>query len=417
MELRENEIFDGKYRLLKQLGSGGFAVVWLAEDVTTKLLKVALKIYTPGQFIDEKHFFNSLQLVFNLNHQNVLPPRDYGKFEGMLYLVMLYSAGGSCEAAVGKMNESDAWRFLSDVAGGLSYLHRKNIIHQDIKPANILISDDALYMITDFDVSARAKTTVAKNAVEPEAGTKAYMAPERFDATAAPIMASDIWALGASLAELLTGDLPFGEMGGLNQKSGAPMSQKGRFSKYLKAIITLCLQLETWNRPTADEIFKWCSNFENDGKVHFSKKYRKMLGISKRVRIVNAAKKISKPALLLILTGAVVFAGIKIAPSLKSVVPKNSASTTSPTIPISSETPTPAPPSTPTVVIAPSQEDLAKFNDARKEALDNYDFAVKKNDSNYYPDALYYCNEALKIKPDDPEMKELKEKIESKINK
>jgi serine/threonine protein kinase len=99
-----------------------------------------------------------------------------------------------------------------------------------------------------------------------------------------PIKASDIWALGASLHELITGNFPFGEMGGLTQKSGVAIPFVGTkdFSP-LQHIITLCLQQETWNRPTAKEIQDWCEQYFKKGKIHLDRKYKKILKPSGKI--------------------------------------------------------------------------------------------------------------------------------------
>jgi TPR repeat protein len=145
------------------------------------------------------------------------------------------------------------------VASGLEYLHKQNppVIHQDIKPDNVLIDANGQFMITDFGISAKARSTLRKSAQRHNVsgGTIAYMAPERFGKDNTPVMASDIWALGATLYELLTGDTPFGEHGGLVQKSGAEIpTLDGNWSNELKQIVKSCLQPNPDDRPSAQQI-------------------------------------------------------------------------------------------------------------------------------------------------------------------
>ncbi|MDR3218063.1 MAG: protein kinase [Dysgonamonadaceae bacterium] len=285
MQIKENTIFDSHYKLVRLLGSGGFSEVWLAEDIRIDSLKVALKIYAPGSGLDDqsaKSFRDEYSLVFNLVHTNLLCPASYGVFNGMPYLVLPFCERGSSSKLTGNISEEEAWQFLHDVAAGLAYLHKQNppVIHQDIKPANVLIAKDGAYMITDFGISTEARNTLRKSVstVNNSGGTIAYMAPERFSKTPDSIKASDIWALGASLFELITGNIPFGNMGGVIQKSGAEIPYiKNNISTDLKNIITLCLQEETWNRPTAEEILKWTELHFNKEKIRFGRKYKKII--------------------------------------------------------------------------------------------------------------------------------------------
>ena len=133
------------------------------------------------------------------------------------------------------------------------------MVHQDIKPGNVLIDDEGRYLITDFGVSAKARSTLRQSVgYEIDGGTIAYMAPERFSRNNTPVKASDVWALGASLYELITGDPPFGKNGGLMQKSGAEIPDiETDCSPDLKKIIKRCLALDVRDRPTAETIVKW----------------------------------------------------------------------------------------------------------------------------------------------------------------
>jgi serine/threonine protein kinase len=284
MELKAGNKIDKRYRLVRKLGSGGFSEVWLAEKNQVNQLNVALKIYYSGSTTGEERerFIRKFEMVFNLRHTNLLPYYDCNEENGMLYFVMPWCERGSIASQAGRLTETEAWRFLSDVASGLAYLHQKNIIHQDIKPDNVLLSNDDTYLIADFDISVKTRNT-RRMGEEAPAGTAAYMAPERFGSQPAPIQASDIWALGASLYELLTGSFPFGDNGGLVQKSGVPIpTVNRRITRHLQHLITLCLQPEPWNRPTAQEIVAFCNEFTETGKVRFGPKYREILGLSRK---------------------------------------------------------------------------------------------------------------------------------------
>ena len=270
MQLEENILFANRYRLERLLGRGGFSEVWLADDTLTSL-KVALKVYAPGGGMDEhgvQLFSTEFSLVFNLNHSNLLKPTYYDTFERMPYLVLPYCRQGSAANLIGRMSEKEAWLFLRDIASGLEYLHEQEppVIHQDIKPDNILIDISGRYLLTDFGISIKARNTLRKSIMKTEGsvGTLAYMGPERFSKYPLPIKASDVFSLGATLYELLTGMVPFGEHGGLLLQHGAEIPVlEGEWSAELKAIVDLCLRKDTWERPSATEIRMYCEQYLN----------------------------------------------------------------------------------------------------------------------------------------------------------
>lgn len=270
IQCEEGLDFAGRYNLEKLLGRGGFSEVWLARDILTNV-KVAVKIYAPGQGLDEEgvtSFSQEFALVFDMNHTNLLHPTHFDSWEGMPYLILPYCKNGSAFKYISEgkiMPEDECWKLLHDTAAGLTYLHEKEpqpIIHQDIKPDNILINDEGVYMITDFGISTKVRHTLhMTSAKEQSSGTMAYMGPERFSTDPTPIMASDIWSLGAMMYELMTNDTPFGNFGGGMQKNGADIPEiKGDFSQNLKDVVYKCLEKETWNRPSARDIMEYSYN-------------------------------------------------------------------------------------------------------------------------------------------------------------
>ena len=265
MQLQENTLFANRYQLIKLLGRGGFSEVWLAKDNWTHL-QIAIKVYAPGQGMDQdglQDFCGELASVYDLNHSNLLKPQHVDTWQNMPYLIMAYCPSGSCVKRVGKMTEAELWKLIHDVAAGLAYLHEKDVIHQDIKPDNILVDTEGNYLITDFGISTRARSTLRKSVIggNTSGGTTAYMGPERFSRQPAPTKASDIWSFGAMAFELLEGVTPFGEIGGGMQKGGAEIPFiNAPVSDALKFTIFKMLSKETWDRPTATTLIEWTNN-------------------------------------------------------------------------------------------------------------------------------------------------------------
>ena len=205
--------------------------------------------------------------MVNASHKNLLRPLFFATCENRPYLILPYCEKGNIGNMVGKMSEEEAWKLIRDAASALAYLHSMNppILHQDIKPANILLSDNGDYMLTDFGVSTQARQSLSRVSHQDmallSAGTISYMAPERFSRNNLPIMANDIYSLGSTVYEMLSGVLPFGNDGGLLQKKGADIPEvPGDFSPLLKHTLDQCLQEEPWQRPTAAQLEETANN-------------------------------------------------------------------------------------------------------------------------------------------------------------
>lgn len=253
MYLEANTIFDNRYRLVLLLGQGASAQVWLADDTLSNNLRVAIKIFNAvGSELDsygKQDFQKEFTTVYNINHQNLLTPTNYSLYEGTPYLVLPYCENGSTSSMVGRCEEGDVIKLLHDVAAGLDYLHRHGVIHQDIKPDNIMLDDDLNYLVTDFGIS-----TGRGAATESYGGTRAYMAPERFSGRSDA--AGDVWSLGATAYEMLTGNAPFGDHGGLVQAQGEPVPpiDSMDLSPEFVALLNSTLNQNPDKRPTADQI-------------------------------------------------------------------------------------------------------------------------------------------------------------------
>lgn len=269
-DIYENgKLFDGHYKLIDILSTaGGSADVWLAIDVNTidesadesKATKVVIKIYRPKNLIDiegEYQFRSEFKKVFSCHHENIIQPTYFNIYEEMPYLVLPYCPSGSSEMLIGQLEKKDdIWKYIYEVSSGLAYLHEHTpqIIHQDIKPANVLIDDNGNYAITDFGISAEMGGADIESEDE-SGGTFAYMGPERFVEGTPPMSESDIWALGATLYEIITGDAPFGNDGGFRQKKDTAIpSIKQNIPAPIKDLIYSCLAYNPKDRPTARSI-------------------------------------------------------------------------------------------------------------------------------------------------------------------
>ena len=206
----------GRYHVLEKLGEGGMATVYKAYD--TRLERdVAVKIIRKEAFSQEvierilKRFEREAKTLAKLTHPNIVPIIDYGEHENSPYLVMPYLAGGTLKGQMGKPRAwQDAIRLLLPVAKALAYAHGEDVIHRDVKPANILITPSGEPMLTDFGIAKmldlEGGQTITGTGVG--VGTPEYMAPEQgmgkeIDGRA------DVYALGIILYELITGRKPF----------------------------------------------------------------------------------------------------------------------------------------------------------------------------------------------------------------
>lgn len=275
--------FDSHYMLIRPLSTdGGTADVWLALDLNTVKdqsalgnitrlpddeiekygLIVAIKIYRPQNALDiegEQRFREEYMIVFNCHHTNLIHPTHFSIYHDTPYLVLPYCKQGSSDQFVGNMTDPDmVWKFIGDVSAGLAYLHALNppIIHQDVKPGNVLIDDNGNYSITDFGISAKHGGGASDTSEEEErSGTMAYMSPERFQEGTEPSAPGDIWALGATLCELITGKMPFNEEGGWAQvEQQQPMPDLPGMPPDILRLVHACLDIDPEKRPTAQYI-------------------------------------------------------------------------------------------------------------------------------------------------------------------
>jgi serine/threonine-protein kinase len=210
--LPANTVLANRYKLLDQLGAGGAAVVYRAEDLRLGRV-VAVKVLRPefvGNPEQAARFENEARAAAALTAPNVVDVYDYGRDAGTLFIVMQYIDGEDLKHVIrarGPLRPQEAARIAADVCNGLEAAHERGLIHRDVKPQNILIDRHGVVRITDFGV-AKALAGPGLTQAGTTYGTAAYLSPEQ--ATGGPISpATDVYALGIVLYEMLCGQPPF----------------------------------------------------------------------------------------------------------------------------------------------------------------------------------------------------------------
>jgi len=204
-----------RYRLIRELGSGGMATVYLAEDMRHRR-QVAVKVLRPelAATLGADRFTREIETVAQFQHPHILPLLDSGQADGFFYYVMPSVEGESLRdrlARHGELPIHDAVKILVEVVDALAYAHAHGVVHRDIKPDNVLLSGRHA-LVMDFgvakalsDASARSRVTTAGVAL----GTPAYMAPEQAAADPHIDHRADLYAVGVLGYELVTGGPPF----------------------------------------------------------------------------------------------------------------------------------------------------------------------------------------------------------------
>lgn len=265
-------LFDGRYLLKERKGRGSFGEVWLATDQQVGV-DFAIKIYVAMNTKGLEEFRKEYQLSCNLINSNLLHINHMGvcQEDSCPYLVMPFCPRGSA-SLVGRMDEAMLWKYLHDVANGLSYLHTQTppIVHQDIKPDNILQTQGGDFVITDFGISKQMRATMHSTGND-TSGAIAYMGPERFGRQYQTIKSSDIWSLGATMYELATGQLPFEGRGGGMLNAGAEVPDiPANYSAELNEVIRACMAKEPWDRPSAGQLVEIAAQALKGGPVSLS---------------------------------------------------------------------------------------------------------------------------------------------------
>ncbi len=269
------ELFDrlqaavgDNYRLIEELGGGGMSRVFLALEVELDR-RVVIKVLPPDMTagVNQERFHREIQLAARLQHPHVVPLLTAGAADDLLYYVMPYIDGESLRTKLNREGElpvGEAVRILKEVADALSYAHRNGVVHRDIKPDNILLSDGHA-VVADFGVAKAVTASSGASSLTSlgvALGTPAYMAPEQAAADPHTDHRADIYAVGALAYEMLSGQPPFtgatpqAVMAAHVNQAAEPLAQRRpAVSAALNALVMRCLEKRPADRwQTAAEL-------------------------------------------------------------------------------------------------------------------------------------------------------------------
>jgi len=195
----------GKYKILSTIGSGGFGTVYLAEDTWIDK-KVALKV-PHKQGVDFGELLREPRLLATLNHPNIVAILTAEKQERVFFIVMEFVPGETLESIVathGALELPLALDYTCQICNAVDHAHRHGVLHRDLRPSNVIVSDSGLLKVADFGTSRFLEIAAHGTTV---IGSPPYMAPEQFQGKA--VFASDIYSLGVTMYQMLTGVLPY----------------------------------------------------------------------------------------------------------------------------------------------------------------------------------------------------------------
>ena len=209
-----NAALSGRYHLKHEIGHGGMATVYLADDIKHQR-SVALKVLHPelGVVLGAERFLTEIRTTANLQHPNILPLYDSGTADGLVFYMMPYVEGETVRERMtrdGQLSVGETVRIVQGAAAALDYAHRRGIIHRDIKPENILLQDGQA-LVADFGVALAVSNAASQRITQTgmSVGTPAYMSPEQAAAERQLDGRSDVYSLAAVMYEMLCGEAPF----------------------------------------------------------------------------------------------------------------------------------------------------------------------------------------------------------------
>ena len=261
-EVSGGSVVDGRYRVLRRLGSGGMADVWLAEDAHLQR-QVALKVLH-RRFAQDREFVERFrreaESAAGLQHPNIVSVFDRGEFEGTYYIAMQYVEGPTLKQLIdGGLTPEQAVPLIRQVLEAARFAHRHGVVHRDLKPHNVIVDGDGEAHVTDFGIARAGVSEITQTGSV--MGTPHYLSPEQaqgFDVTAV----SDLYSVGVILYEALTGRVPFEAdsavavaMKQVSQTPQRPSSINPRVTPALDGVVMRALEKEPGNRFQSADAF------------------------------------------------------------------------------------------------------------------------------------------------------------------
>lgn len=278
------DVIQNRYKIIDNVGAGGMQLVYAANDLILKR-KVAIK--TPKNDSAEKRFKRSAIFSARVNHPNVAKTLDYLEYNHRQYLAEELIEGEDLDKAfLRRMKYLDPYlaaRVFHYLAKGLAASHHAGVVHRDLKPTNIMVTDGfqlTSIKITDFGIAKMADEVIVDaveggnesiSASSTVVGALPYMAPEAIDTPRKVGMPADIWSIGAMMFEILTGEKPYGS--GLKAVAKIQEAKPLKFNPLLTSnpqfapltnkliqLVLQCLQKNPNSRPKADSIVLQCGD-------------------------------------------------------------------------------------------------------------------------------------------------------------
>ena len=255
-----------RYTLERELGQGGMATVYLAQDLKHHR-QVAVKVLRPelAATVESERFLREVDIAASLQHPNILPLHDSGEADGFLYYVMPYVEGHTLRERLIRERElpvGEVVRILRDVADALTEAHAHGVVHRDLKPENIMLSGHHA-LVADFGVAKAVSEATGRHQLTTKGvalGTPAYMAPEQAAADPLTDHRADVYALGVVAYEMLTGEPPFvrgtpqAVLAAQVTEAPAPVTERREtVPPALAALVMRCLAKKPADRPQRAE--------------------------------------------------------------------------------------------------------------------------------------------------------------------